>query len=69
MTTQTTCAQCALFERDAIGFGQGIGKCKAYEEYLAKKPGQAGKDRAFKAMGGVAHWPDVPRRCSKFESK
>ncbi|SJM90001.1 hypothetical protein CRENPOLYSF1_1290018 [Crenothrix polyspora] len=40
-----------------------------YEEFLAGKPSEAAKDRAFKALGGLVHWLDVPRYCSKFEKK
>lgn len=54
--------------RDTVGFGMGIGQCRLYQDYLANKPSEAAKDKAFKAMGGLVHWPDVPRRCSKFES-
>lgn len=51
LLNQVTCAECGLFKRDTVGFGQGIGTCTAYQDYLAKNPSESAKEKAFKALG------------------
>jgi len=71
-----TCATCHHFERDKIGFGQGIGRCLLLEEYKLKI---ADKDKqTIERLLAVANrqldchrslrWPDVERNCKRFES-
>lgn len=45
-----TCSSCRHFERDAIGFGQGIGRCHAGQD-----------DNQVKCL-----WPDAARQCPAF---
>ena len=45
-----TCSSCQHFERDAIGFGQGIGRCHAGQDASQVK----------------CLWPDAKRRCASW---
>lgn len=66
MINEQTCGTCQKFQRDIIGFGQGIGYCTVYQDYLAKNPSEKAKEAAFKALGGKVCYLDIPRKCSKF---
>jgi len=55
--------------RDKVGFGSGIGNCAKYDAYLLTSPSREALDQARKALGGKALYPDVERRCSKFDVK
>jgi len=52
---------------DKIGFGQGIGQCKAYEDYKHKQPSPMALETAFKRLGNTLFWPGAERRCDKFK--
>ena len=72
MSSVVTCAQCRHFTRDQIGFGQGIGSCSPFEDWLNKFPRRRPKprdyDNAFSGLGGKVFYPDSERHCSKYEA-
>jgi hypothetical protein len=71
------CRDCFHFIPDKIGFGQGIGKCKLYEEYKAKNPGPSALSEALRKLGnrpdydGDLFWGGelIDRNCEKYEAK
>jgi hypothetical protein len=70
------CRDCSHFIPDKIGFGQGIGKCRQYEEYKAKGPGAQALRDALRKLGnnpdydGDLFWNGglIDRNCEKFEA-
>ena len=68
-----SCSICNHFMPGA-GSGQGIGRCKVFEAYSAKKPGKAAIWKALVSLGNKAdndifyggHLVD--RQCSKYEA-
>lgn len=71
------CRDCTHFLSDKIGFGQGIGKCKLYEDYRAKNPGPSALRAALRKLGnnpdydGDIIWGGevADRHCEKYEAK
>ena len=70
MSSLVTCAECRHFTRDKIGFGDGIGRCGLFEEWLNKFPRRRPKsrdyDKAFRYLGDKVFYPDIERNCSKY---
>ena len=68
-----TCAQCANFERDKIGDGNGIGTCNPFHEWLNKfplrRPKPSDYDKAFMDLGDKVFYPNIERNCKKFVGK
>ena len=76
---QTTCAQCQnfisgdkvqRFDRSGSRYGtyEGIGECKAFNAFLAKKPSTADIEQANKSMGNQLLRPHIERHCTRFLS-
>lgn len=67
------CADCALFVPDCIGFGQGIGRCQAFEDYKALNPSPVALDKTFRMLGNKVFWGgndgNNNRFCEKFVRK
>lgn len=73
------CADCQHFERDQIGDGSGIGKCKKIIEYKAalSKSGLLINAAAYRLRSAQAVcdcgdkplYPYVKRYCKRFEGK
>lgn len=67
------CANCQHFIPDTIGFGQGIGNCKKYEDYKQKGASEQQLKIAFLQLGNELFWAGSgggrPRNCSKYEEK
>jgi len=70
-----SCSICNHFT-PGHGSGQGIGRCKVFEAYSAKKPGKAAIRKALLSLGND---PDrngdvftggtlIDRNCAKFEA-
>jgi hypothetical protein len=76
-----SCSLCTHFLPDTIGFGQGLGRCQQYEDYKAKRPGDAALRDALKRLGQVPDergnimemfypgWDVIDRLCEKYEGK
>ena len=67
------CSLCSNFIPDTIGFGQGLGECKVYNDYIKKGANEYQLKMAFIALGNELFWCGSgggrDRSCSKFESK
>lgn len=65
-----TCLQCVNFERDKIGFGGGIGRCRPFEDWLnrysLRRPKPLDYDKAFADLGSKVFYPKIERNCKKF---
>jgi len=69
-TKAIRCVLCAHFIPDQIGDGAGIGQCKKYNDYRAKKPSKKALKRAYEQLGGRLFWGGSGGRnriCAKFE--
>jgi hypothetical protein len=76
-----SCSLCTNFRPDTIGFGQGLGRCQAYEDYRAKGPSESAKRDALLRLGQVPDergmvmemfypgWGVIDRLCEKFKEK
>lgn len=72
-----SCSSCDNFLRDLIGFGQGIGKCKPFEDYKALNPSKVAISKALRSLGnnpdydGDLFWGGdvIDRRCEKYKEK
>jgi hypothetical protein len=71
------CRDCSYFIKDTIGFWQGIGKCRQYEEYKAKGPSAQALRDALRKLGNNPDYDGdifyggelVDRICEKYEGK
>ena len=67
------CSSCANFIPDLIGFGQGLGECKEYNNYINKGANEHQLKMAFIELGNESFWcgsgGGKSRNCSKFEGK
>ncbi|MGZ5053402.1 MAG: hypothetical protein ACXWAT_00505 [Methylobacter sp.] len=68
-----SCSECSLFEKDLVGFGDGIGECRVYQHY-ADKGEPMGRLRVL--LMKLGNEPDYPlfwggsrkgRKCEKFK--
>lgn len=63
------CIDCQNFIPDPIGFGDGIGQCAPFNEFLAKNPSVPAINKANQAMGNKLLYPKIERVCVKFLKK
>lgn len=69
-----TCRQCSRFIEPAQQFERNsMGSCSVFEKWLDKFPKRRPRpkeyDKNYAALGGKVWWPNVERKCAKFEAK
>lgn len=69
-----SCRECGNFTPDTIGDGMGNGRCKVFDDYVAKGASQKNIDSAVMRLGNqygyTFFWPGPPgaknRQCERF---